>query len=105
MNQQESPNQNGNRQDDRVDLSFLIDGWPSELIARAEVGSFTGGMISSGTMANLDSAGEGPEDAIRIGRKAGYRVVSFVRWLEKRTTRLRANAQVQQHRPQRSEVV
>lgn len=40
----------------------------------------TGGLIAVGTLANLDSAGEGPPDKIRLGRKVAYERESFVEW-------------------------
>lgn len=55
--------------------------WPSSFIPRREVPRFTGGLFSVGTMANLDSAGEGPEGAFTIGRQKVYPVVSFCDWL------------------------
>lgn len=88
-------------QDSRVDLSFMINNWPSPIVARSEIGKFTGGMLSPGTMANLDSEGQGPDGAIRIGRKAGYQVADFVRWLEGRASWLRAPKQVRQNSPKR----
>lgn len=66
------------------DLAALEERWPSAYVARKEVGTFSGGLISPGTVANADSAGEGPEGAIRMGRNVGYPVKPFIRWLEKR---------------------
>jgi hypothetical protein len=43
-------------------------------------------MIASGTMANLDSKGEGPAGGIKIGRNKGYFVKSLIEWLEKRAS-------------------
>jgi hypothetical protein len=67
----------------RIDLSHLADKWTSTVVARGEVGNFSGGMVRPKYLANLDSKGEGPE-RIRIGRKIGYPVKSFVAWLEGR---------------------
>ncbi len=66
------------------DFSSLIEKWPSAFVARCEVERFTGGFIKSRYLANLDCQGKGPE-RIRIGRKVGYSVESFVRWLELRS--------------------
>ena len=66
------------------DLAALEAKWPSAYVARKEVGTFTGGLISPGTVANADSQGEGPEGAIRMGRNVGYPVKPFIAWLEKR---------------------
>lgn len=66
------------------DLSALAEKWGSAFVARKDVGEFTGGLVSPGTVANADSQGAGPEGAIRIGRNVGYPVDSFVLWLGKR---------------------
>lgn len=55
--------------------------WPTTIVARTEVKSFSGGLISSGTMANLDSLGEGPEGAFSVGRKKCYPVESLCDFL------------------------
>lgn len=80
-------------QNDRVrinpknpDLSFLAAKWPSQIVSRDQVSLFTGGLISPKTMANLDSLGEGPEGRVRIGKKIGYLLDIFIRWLESRAT-------------------
>lgn len=67
-----------------VDLSKLVQKWPSSLVARSEVGKFTGGVISPGTLANLDCKGLGPQEKIRIGKKVVYDASAFVEWLRKR---------------------
>lgn len=58
--------------------------WPSEIVARSEIKQFTGGTISPGTMANLDSKGEGPF-RIKIGPRIVYPIDSLLQWLEKRS--------------------
>ncbi len=75
---------------EKVDLRILIDKWPSAIVSRDKVEDFTGGLITSKYLANLDSAKdkEGPPSRIRIGRKVAYPVVEFVEWLEKRAKRL-----------------
>lgn len=71
----------------RVDLSALTQRWPSAFVARSEIGRFTGGMISPGTVANLDCKGLGPEGRITVGKKVVYPVDALVRWLEARASR------------------
>jgi hypothetical protein len=68
----------------KIDLSHMAVKWPSVLVARAEMGAFSGGAVSSGYTANLDAIGEGPEDGFYIGRKKVYPVPSVIRWLEAR---------------------
>lgn len=68
-----------------IDLSMLADKWPSAIVARESVGEFTGGAIEPKTMANLDSRGEGPEGAIKMGRKIMYPVPNFIAWMASRS--------------------
>ena len=53
----------------------------STFICRDKIGDFTGGAISAGYIANLDSIGEGPEGAFKAGRRQCYPVESLVNWL------------------------
>jgi hypothetical protein len=64
----------------------MADNWPSEIIARTEIKVFTGGLITPGYIANLDSRGEGPLGRIRSGRKTGYQKRQFVQWLRERSS-------------------
>ena len=59
--------------------------WPSAFVARHEIDRFTGGIISSKYIANLDSQGKGPAGRVRVGRKVAYPVAEVVRWLEERS--------------------
>ena len=72
----------------KPNLAELARKWPSAFVARQQVPAFTGGAISAHRIANLDCAGEGPRDRIRIGRKVCYSVDSLVAWLEARATSL-----------------
>lgn len=63
----------------------MADRWPSSIVARTEIGKFTGGMIREKYLANLDSLGKGPAGRIRCGRKVAYPVNEFVKWLEARS--------------------
>jgi len=59
--------------------------WASAMVSRSEIGAFTGGMLSAGTMANLDSRGESPAIRVKMGaRKVAYPVDSLLEWLGKR---------------------
>ena len=69
----------------KVDLSNMADGWPSKLVSRQEVSKFSGGAISEKYLANLDSAGQGPKERIKIGRRVVYPVASLIEWLEGRS--------------------
>jgi hypothetical protein len=63
----------------------LLDKWPSAIVARSEVRTFSGGAISPGYIANLDSAGTGPPGAFRLGAKVCYPVDRLAEWLEERS--------------------
>lgn len=69
-----------------IDLKSLKERWPSAVVARTEVKSFTGGVMSEKYMANLDCQGAGPEGSFKLGRKVVYPVDSLVSWLERRST-------------------
>jgi hypothetical protein len=71
-----------------IDLSNLAKKWPSGWVSREKVSEFTGGALSSGRLANLDSIGEGPPGRMKVGRKIVYPVDDLVAWLEERTKRL-----------------
>ena len=57
--------------------------WPSAIVARTDVGRFSGGLLKSKTLANMDSQGVGPE-RVTVGRKVAYPVDSLVEWLRDR---------------------
>ena len=73
----------------RPDLSNLAAAWPSPLIARSEVRTFTGGLLSEKYLANLDSQGKGPAGRVKIGRKIAYNVSDLISWLEGRAETLK----------------
>ena len=68
---------------EKIDLSDLTKNLPP-LISRDHVEELLGGVISSKTLANLDSLGEGPK-RMRVGRKVAYLTVDLLDWLETRT--------------------
>jgi len=72
------------KQNAKIDLKNLADNWKSSYVARNKIGEFTGGMVTPGTMAVLDSKGEGPEEKFLINRKICYSVASVIEWLEGR---------------------
>ena len=63
----------------------LIASWQSPIVARSEVGRFSGGILHPRTMANLDSLGQGPGKIV-IGGKVGYYTEVLAKWTEDRTT-------------------
>ncbi len=60
----------------------LVQKWPSTIVARDEVGRFSGGLLNPRTLANLDSLGTGPAVRITLGsRKVAYPVVDLCNFL------------------------
>jgi len=64
----------------------MVERWPSSLVARREIGKFSGGILSSRYLANLDALGEGPSDRLRIGRQIVYKTAEVAAWLEARSS-------------------
>lgn len=67
----------------KTGLYCLVEKWPSAIVARSEVGRFSGGLLHPRTLANIDSRGEGPPK-ITVGRKVAYKTTDLVVWLERR---------------------
>jgi len=57
------------------------------IISRDHVSELLGGVISSKTLANLDSEGKGPK-RMRIGRKVAYLTEDLLEWMAARATAL-----------------
>ncbi len=70
------------------DLSKLADNWPSPFVARQSIRDFSGGILTSRSLANLDSQGQGPAGRFRVGRKIAYPVESLISWMEKRARKV-----------------
>jgi predicted DNA-binding transcriptional regulator AlpA len=69
-----------------VDLSNLFSKLPP-IISRDHVEKLLGGVVSSKTLANLDSLGEGPK-RMRVGRKVAYLTEDLLEWLSSRSVHL-----------------
>ena len=67
-----------------IDFQDLARKWPSTIVARTEVGRFSGGLISPAYLRNLDSQGLGPAKKVRIGQKIAYPADELARWLASR---------------------
>lgn len=50
------------------------------IFTRLTAEKLMGGLVDAGTLANLDSAGDGPPVKIRLGRKVAYERSSFIGW-------------------------
>lgn len=55
--------------------------WPANWVARSEFKRFSGGVYARGTLANLDSRGEGIPGRFKIGRETVYPLSNAVEWL------------------------
>lgn len=64
----------------KPDLSILLKTLPP-MVARKDINTHLGGLISSGYLANLDSKGRGPR-ALKSGRRVAYIREDLVEWLE-----------------------
>lgn len=58
--------------------------WPAPLVARSEVGRFSGGLLNARTLANMDCKGSGPANRLRVGRKIAYPTADLVAWMQSR---------------------
>lgn len=62
-------------------LLLMKEKWPSTIVSRKKVPEFSGYTIATGTMANEDCKGTGPEGRFRIGSNICYPVDSLIDWL------------------------
>ena len=62
----------------------MAEKWPSSIVSRSEVGTFSGGAVSPKFLANADSAGFGPAEKIMIGKRVCYPVNALTDWLRAR---------------------
>jgi hypothetical protein len=71
-----------------AEIHSVIDGmaakWPSNILARRSVSTFTGGLFSTKYLANEDSARRGPSGGFSVNGSKVYPVSSFVTWLKER---------------------
>jgi hypothetical protein len=81
MTNQPQVDQNSLEQDFNLDL--LAESWPSPIVARSEVGKFSGFLLNPRTLANLDSLNKGP-GKIMVGNRACYSTRNLVAWMKNR---------------------
>lgn len=65
----------------------LAEAWAAPIVARSEVGKFSGGVLHPRTMANLDCQGDSPGKII-IGRRVCYDKWQLVEWMKKRQRKM-----------------
>jgi len=63
----------------------LKENWPSPIVARHEVGKFSGGLLNPRTMANCDSLGTGIPGKITVGRRVAYPVDALIESMQGRS--------------------
>ena len=66
-------------------LLFVM-GWPAPVVSRSQIETFSGGLITSGTLANLDCKGEGikPKLSSVSGRRVCYPTLHAARFIVSR---------------------
>jgi hypothetical protein len=68
----------------KPNFSILAKTWPSPFVARQQIENFSGGILNSKSLANLDSLGHGPRGRFKVGRKVAYPVSAVIAFLESR---------------------
>lgn len=63
----------------------LVEAWGAPLVARSEVGRFSGGLLHPRTCANYDSLGIGCKGKVTIGQRVAYETVSLAAWMRERS--------------------
>lgn len=61
----------------------LIDSWPAPIVARSQVGNFSGGLLHPRGMSNRDCAGGGPRK-MTIGGRVCYDRNELAEWIADR---------------------
>jgi len=76
------------RQEHREEIERVIEEmaqrWGSTVVARKDIGRYTGGAITAKTAANLDSLGTGCPGRFSIGASVVYPVDNLSQWLKSR---------------------
>ena len=65
-------------------IDEMADRWPSNIVARKEIGNFSGGILSPKTLANMDSKGEGPEGRFIICNQTAYPIQKIIKFMKDR---------------------
>jgi hypothetical protein len=68
-------------------IDQMAERWPSPVVARKSISDFTGGVVSSKTAANEDSAGTGIEGRFLMLNQVVYPVENLVAWLKSRSAK------------------
>jgi hypothetical protein len=62
----------------------MAERWGSPVVARSEVKRFSGGLLNSRTLANMDSLGCGIEGRFRCGKHIAYPVKAVAQFLREK---------------------
>jgi len=73
------------------DLNELAEAWGAPIVARKDVGKFSGGLLHPRTMANLDSLQKGPGKVV-VGDRVCYATKELVAWMKNRRSKRRDDA-------------
>lgn len=65
--------------------------WGAPVVARADVGRFSGGGLSPKYLANCDSLGMGPKGRFMMGRRVVYPTRELVSWLKTHSKEVSSN--------------
>jgi hypothetical protein len=65
------------------DFNELAEAWGAPIVARTDVGKFSGGLLHPRTLANLDSLGKGP-GKIKVGGRVCYETSKLTQWMMNR---------------------
>lgn len=76
-----STSQNGNAKEDRQTFLEALAAELPPFIARTEVASYLGGIVTGKTLSNADTKGIGPKVAYAVGRKVVYSREALIAWL------------------------
>lgn len=69
----------------------LAAAWSAPVVARREVGRFSGGVLNPRTLANLDSLGVGPP-RLKLGEKmVAYPTKELVAWMRGKAEKTKIN--------------
>lgn len=62
--------------------------WAEGIIPRTDIEAFSNGLYRPATMAKLDSLGQGPSGAFKVGKRVYYPEQELIEWLNARVRRL-----------------
>lgn len=65
--------------------------WPGELVTRAQVPEFSGGVYKASSMRTLDSRGKGPAGRVLIGTRVAYPKHALAEWLDSKVRPISEN--------------